>query len=160
MTHLLSYECFFLLLKELIFYFYLRNRSALAVNYWVIIYCLAVSCKGDQITSAKREWFICLQFTIYLLTIHNLSAYTIYMLTMHNLSDNLSDNSQFICLQFTIYLFTIVYNSQLICLQFTIYLLTTHALELTYFDSNTKNDEKAVVSFRFLQLPAIALKES
>ena len=40
---------------------YLRNRSALAVNCWVLIHCLEVRCKGDQITSAKREWFICLQ---------------------------------------------------------------------------------------------------
>ena len=39
----------------------LRNRSALAVNCCVIIHCLEVSCKGDQITSAKREWFIYLQ---------------------------------------------------------------------------------------------------
>ena len=42
---------------------YLRNRSPLAVNGWVIIHCLEVSCKEDQITSAKREWFICLQLT-------------------------------------------------------------------------------------------------
>ena len=42
---------------------YLRNRSALAVNCWLIIHCLEVSCNGDQITSAKREWFICLQLT-------------------------------------------------------------------------------------------------
>ena len=28
-------------------------REALAVNYWVIIYCLEVSCKGGQITSTK-----------------------------------------------------------------------------------------------------------
>ena len=41
--------------------FELRNRSALAVNCWVIIHCLGVSCKGDQITSAKRKRFICLQ---------------------------------------------------------------------------------------------------
>ena len=41
--------------------FGLRNRSALAVNCWVIMHCLEVSCKGDQITSAKCEWFICLQ---------------------------------------------------------------------------------------------------
>ena len=41
----------------------LRNRSALTVNCWVIIHCLEVSCKGDQITSATREWFICLQLT-------------------------------------------------------------------------------------------------
>ena len=40
---------------------YLRNRSALVVNCWVIIHCLEVSCKVDQITSAKREWFIYLQ---------------------------------------------------------------------------------------------------
>ena len=31
---------------------YLRNRSALAVNCWVIINCLEVSRKEDQITSA------------------------------------------------------------------------------------------------------------
>ena len=42
---------------------YLRNRSALAVSCWVILHCLEVSWKGDQITSAKREWFICLQLT-------------------------------------------------------------------------------------------------
>ena len=41
----------------------LRNRSALAVNCWVTIHCLEVSCKGDQITSAKREWLTCLQMT-------------------------------------------------------------------------------------------------
>ena len=34
---------------------YLRNRSALAVNCCVIIHCLEVSCKEDQITSAQRE---------------------------------------------------------------------------------------------------------
>ena len=34
-------------------YIYLRNTSALAVNCWVIIHCLVVSCKGDQITSPK-----------------------------------------------------------------------------------------------------------
>ena len=32
--------------------FQLRNRSALAVNCCVIIHCLEVSCKEDQITSA------------------------------------------------------------------------------------------------------------
>ena len=42
---------------------YLRNRSALAVIYWVINHCLEVSCKVDQITSAEREWFIFLQLT-------------------------------------------------------------------------------------------------
>ena len=31
----------------------LRKRTALAVNCWVKILCLEVSCKGDQITSAK-----------------------------------------------------------------------------------------------------------
>ena len=30
---------------------------------WVIIHCLEVSCKEDQITSAQREWFIFLQLT-------------------------------------------------------------------------------------------------
>ena len=42
---------------------YLRNRSALAVNCWVIIHCLEVSCKEYQITSAQREWFIFVQLT-------------------------------------------------------------------------------------------------
>ena len=32
----------------------LRNRSGLVVNY-VIIHCLEVSCREDQITSAQRE---------------------------------------------------------------------------------------------------------
>ena len=41
----------------------LRNRSALAVNCWVIDHCLEVSCEGDQITISKREWFIYLQLT-------------------------------------------------------------------------------------------------
>ena len=41
----------------------LRNRSVQAVNCWVIIYCLEVSCNEDQITSAQREWFIFLQLT-------------------------------------------------------------------------------------------------
>ena len=42
---------------------YLRNRSALAVNCWVIIHCLEVTCKEDQIMSPKREWFIFVQLT-------------------------------------------------------------------------------------------------
>ena len=33
----------------------LRNRSALSVNCCVIIHCLEVICKEDQITSAQRE---------------------------------------------------------------------------------------------------------
>ena len=33
----------------------LRKRSALAVNCCVIIHCLEVSCKEDQITSTQRE---------------------------------------------------------------------------------------------------------
>ena len=41
----------------------LRNRSAPAVHCWVIIHCLEVSCKEDQITSAQREWFIVVQLT-------------------------------------------------------------------------------------------------
>ena len=41
----------------------LRNRSAPAVNCWVIIHCLEVSCKEDQITSAQSEWFIFVQLT-------------------------------------------------------------------------------------------------
>ena len=44
-------------------YLCLRNRSAPAVNCWVIIHCLEVSCKEDQITSAQREWFIFVQLT-------------------------------------------------------------------------------------------------
>ena len=40
---------------------YLRDRSAPEVNCWVIIHCLEVSCKEDQITSAQREWFIFVQ---------------------------------------------------------------------------------------------------
>ena len=44
-------------------WYYLRNRSAPAVNCWVIIHCLEVSCKEDQITSAQREWFIAVQLT-------------------------------------------------------------------------------------------------
>ena len=40
------------------------------------------------------------------------------------------------------------------------YYSTIHAIELIYFDSNTRNDEKAVVSFRFFQLSAIALKKN
>ena len=42
---------------------YVRNRSALAVNCWVIIHCLEVSCKKDQIPSMQREWFISVQLT-------------------------------------------------------------------------------------------------
>ena len=42
---------------------YLRNRSAPIVNCCVIIHCLEVSCKEDQITSAQREWFIFVQLT-------------------------------------------------------------------------------------------------
>ena len=45
------------------FSLYLRNRSAPAVNCSVIIHCLEVSCKEDQITSAQREWFIFVQLT-------------------------------------------------------------------------------------------------
>ena len=33
----------------------IKNRSALAVNCCVIIHCLELSCKEDQITSAQRE---------------------------------------------------------------------------------------------------------
>ena len=34
---------------------YLRNRSPLAVNSCVIIHCLEISCKEDQITSALNN---------------------------------------------------------------------------------------------------------
>ena len=43
--------------------FYSRNRSALKVNCNIIIHCLEVSCKEDQITSAQRERFIVVQLT-------------------------------------------------------------------------------------------------
>ena len=33
------------------------------MNCWVIIHCLEVSCKEDQITSAQREWFIVVELT-------------------------------------------------------------------------------------------------
>ena len=33
------------------------------MNCWVIIHCLEVSCKEDQIMSAQREWFIVVQLT-------------------------------------------------------------------------------------------------
>ena len=39
----------------------LRNRSALAVNWCIVIHCLEVSCKEDQIASAQRERFIFVQ---------------------------------------------------------------------------------------------------
>ena len=42
---------------------YLRKRYALAVNCWVIIHCLEVSCKVDQITNMQREWFIFVKLT-------------------------------------------------------------------------------------------------
>ena len=41
----------------------IKTRSALAVNCWVIIHCLEVSCKEDQITSATRSWFTFVQLT-------------------------------------------------------------------------------------------------
>ena len=34
----------------------IKNRSTLAVNCWVIIHCLEVSCKEDQTMSAQHEW--------------------------------------------------------------------------------------------------------
>ena len=39
---------------------YLRNRSALAVYCWALNHGLEVSCKEEYITSAMREWYICL----------------------------------------------------------------------------------------------------
>ena len=51
-------ECYITFIGE-----YLRNRSALAVNCWVTIHCLEVSCKEDQITSVQREWLIFVQLT-------------------------------------------------------------------------------------------------
>ena len=53
----------FVIIKYYYFNLYLRNRSAPAVNCWVIIHCLEVSCKEDQITSAQHEWFIFVQLT-------------------------------------------------------------------------------------------------
>ena len=38
---------------------YLTKRSALAVNCCVIIHCLEVSCKEDQITSAQQSEIEC-----------------------------------------------------------------------------------------------------
>ena len=49
--------------EALLFTHCLRNRSAPAVNCWVIIHCLEVSCKEDQIMSAQRECFIFVQLT-------------------------------------------------------------------------------------------------
>ena len=46
---------YFNLVFDILSCVYLRNRSALAVNCCVIIHCLEVSCKEDQITSAQRE---------------------------------------------------------------------------------------------------------
>ena len=34
------------------------------MNCWVIIHCLEVSCKEDQITSTQWEWFIFVQLTV------------------------------------------------------------------------------------------------
>ena len=54
---------------------YLRNRSAPAVNCWVISHCLEVICKEDQITSAQREIYLRttdLQTVNYYSTIHAL----------------------------------------------------------------------------------------
>ena len=41
----------------------LRTLCTEATNCWVIIHCLEVSIKEDQITSAQREWFIFVQLT-------------------------------------------------------------------------------------------------
>ena len=40
---------------------WLINGSALAVNCCIIVHCLEVSCKEDQITSLQPEWFIFVQ---------------------------------------------------------------------------------------------------
>ena len=50
-----------------LFMFYLRNRSAPAVNCGVIIHCLEVSCKENQITSAQ---FILVLMVAYFLKKH------------------------------------------------------------------------------------------
>ena len=52
-----------IIIIQMHFRLYLRNRSALAVNCCVIIYCLEVSCKEDQIASVQGEWFIFVQLT-------------------------------------------------------------------------------------------------
>ena len=44
------------------------------MNCWVIIHCLMVSCKEDQITSAQREWFIVVQLTSNVVYFRNRSA--------------------------------------------------------------------------------------
>ena len=64
---------------------YLRNRSALAVNCWVIIHCLEVNCKEDQIISAQGEWFIFVQLTDkqWIITQQLLWSWSISILT-HN----------------------------------------------------------------------------
>ena len=48
LVHLSSYELVLTILQ-------LRNRSVLAMNCCVIIHCVEVSCKEDQITSAQHE---------------------------------------------------------------------------------------------------------
>ena len=87
----------------------LRNRLGLVVNCWVIILCTEVSCKGDQIMSAKREWFIshewfiCLQLTDktvnYYSTIHALELIYlfIYLFTQERVKKQLypSDSYNF-----------------------------------------------------------------
>ena len=51
-------------LHEIAFGFYLvkcfdlRNKSALAVNCWLMIHFLEVSCKGDQMGRIKRIWYL------------------------------------------------------------------------------------------------------
>ena len=54
------YTC---MLKAYMLALCLRKRSAPVVNCWVIIHCLEVNCKEDQITSVQREWFIFAQLT-------------------------------------------------------------------------------------------------
>ena len=50
-----SYMCLICLKVHVSTTTYLRNRSALAVDCCVVIHCLEVICKEDQITSVQRE---------------------------------------------------------------------------------------------------------
>ena len=64
---------------------YLRSRSESAVNCWVIIHCLEVSCKEDQITSPSasdlslynwnEQWIITQHFTHWTWSISILTHY-------------------------------------------------------------------------------------
>ena len=55
----------------------LRNRSALAVNCWVIVYCLDVSWKEDHIHLCTTDW----QTVNYYSTIHAMEMIYFYSYT-------------------------------------------------------------------------------